>query len=420
MSNNRIGKAKYSKSDFKPNPLFLPKSNIMSSGTSERYSQRGVSAAKEDVHNAIKNIDKGLFPKAFCKIVPDYLTGNEDYCLVMHADGAGTKSSLAYMYWKETGDLSVWKGIAQDALIMNIDDLICVGATDNIMLSSTIGRNKNKIPVEVLSAIINGTEELISDLESHGITIRSTGGETADVGDLVRTIIVDSTVTARLKRNEVIDNANIKAGDVIVGLASFGQATYESEYNGGMGSNGLTSARHDVFSKYLAEKYPESFDAEVPVDLVYSGSAKLTDLVEGSVLDAGKLVLSPTRTYAPIVKKILSKYDSSNIHGMVHCSGGAQTKILHFIDDLHVVKDNLFPVPPLFTLIQEQSGTDWKEMYQVFNCGHRLEIYLDAALAREVIEISKSFGVDAQIVGRVEASSTKKLTIKSSYGTFTY
>lgn len=392
----------------------------MSSGTSERYSQRGVSAAKEDVHNAIKNIDKGLFPKAFCKIVPDYLTGNEDYCLVMHADGAGTKSSLAYMYWKETGDLSVWKGIAQDALIMNIDDLICVGATDNIMLSSTIGRNKNKIPVEVLSAIINGTEELISDLESHGITIRSTGGETADVGDLVRTIIVDSTVTARLKRNEVIDNANIKAGDVIVGLASFGQATYESEYNGGMGSNGLTSARHDVFSKYLAEKYPESFDAEVPVDLVYSGSAKLTDLVEGSVLDAGKLVLSPTRTYAPIVKKILSKYDSSNIHGMVHCSGGAQTKILHFIDDLHVVKDNLFPVPPLFTLIQEQSGTDWKEMYQVFNCGHRLEIYLDAALAREVIEISKSFGVDAQIVGRVEASSTKKLTIKSSYGTFTY
>lgn len=392
----------------------------MSSSTSERYSQRGVSAAKEDVHNAIKNIDKGLFPKAFCKIVPDYLTGDEDYCLVMHADGAGTKSSLAYMYWKETGDLSVWKGIAQDALIMNIDDLICVGATDNIMLSSTIGRNKNKIPGDVLSAIINGTEELISDLREHGITIRSTGGETADVGDLVRTIIVDSTVTARLKRSDVIDNANIKAGDVIVGLSSSGQATYESEYNGGMGSNGLTSARHDVFSKYLADKYPESFDAEVPSDLVYSGNTKLTDAVQGSPLDAGKLVLSPTRTYAPIVKKLLSKYDGSNIHGMVHCSGGAQTKILHFIDDLHIIKDNLFDVPPLFKLIQEQSGTDWKEMYQVFNCGHRLEIYLDASLANDIIEISKSFGVDAQVIGRVEASANKKLTIKSSYGTFTY
>lgn len=392
----------------------------MSSSTSERYSQRGVSAAKEDVHNAIKNIDKGLFPKAFCKIVPDYLTGDEDYCLVMHADGAGTKSSLAYMYWKETGDISVWKGIAQDALIMNIDDLICVGATDNIMLSSTIGRNKNKIPGEVLSAIINGTEELISDLAEHGITIRSTGGETADVGDLVRTIIVDSTVTARLRRSEVIDNANIEAGDVIVGLASFGQATYEKEYNGGMGSNGLTSARHDVFSKYLADKFPESFDAEVPSDLVYSGNTNLTDAVPGSPLNAGKLVLSPTRTYAPIVKKILSKYNRTDIHGMVHCSGGAQTKILHFIDNLHIVKDHLFDIPPLFKLIQEQSATDWKEMYQVFNCGHRLEIYLNPALANEIIEISKSFGVDAQIIGRVEASETKSLTIKSAYGTFTY
>jgi len=392
----------------------------MSQSTSERYNQRGVSAAKEDVHNAIKNIDKGLFPKAFCKIVPDYLTGDEDYCLVMHADGAGTKSSLAYMYWKETGDLSVWKGIAQDALIMNIDDLICVGATDNIMLSSTIGRNKNKIPAEVLSTIINGTEELISDLGEHGITIRSTGGETADVGDLVRTIIVDSTVTARLKRSQVIDNANIKAGDVIVGLASFGQATYETEYNGGMGSNGLTSARHDVFSKYLAEKFPESFDAEVPADLVYSGNVKLTDAVPDSPLDAGKLVLSPTRTYAPIVKKLLSQYDSSSIHGMVHCSGGAQTKILHFIDNLHIVKDNLFDVPPLFKLIQEQSGTDWKEMYQVFNCGHRLEIYLDAAIAADVIALSKSFGVAARIIGRVETSPVKKLTIESTYGIFEY
>jgi len=405
---------------FEANPLFLPQTIYMSSSTSERYNQRGVSAAKEDVHNAIKNIDKGLFPKAFCKIVPDYLTGDEDYCLVMHADGAGTKSSLAYMYWKETGDLSVWKGIAQDALIMNIDDLICVGATDNIMLSSTIGRNKNKIPGEVLSAIINGTEELISDLATHGITIRSTGGETADVGDLVRTIIVDSTVTARLKRSEVIDNANIKAGDVIVGLASFGLASYETQYNGGMGSNGLTSARHDVFSKYLADKFPESFDAEVPSDLVYSGNTKLTDAVPNSPLDAGKLVLSPTRTYAPIVKKLLSKYNSADIHGMVHCSGGAQTKILHFIDNLHIVKDNLFDVPPLFKLIQEQSGTDWKEMYQVFNCGHRLEIYLDAALANDVIEISKSFGVDAQIIGKVEASETKRLTIKSTYGNFEY
>ena len=392
----------------------------MSTSSSERYQQRGVSASKEDVHNAIKNIDKGLFPKAFCKIVPDYLTGDEDYCLVMHADGAGTKSSLAYMYWKETGDISVWKGIAQDALIMNIDDLICVGATDNIMLSSTIGRNKNKIPGEVLSAIINGTEELISDLGEFGITIHSTGGETADVGDLVRTIIVDSTVTARLKRSDVIDNANIKAGDVIVGLASFGQANYEKEYNGGMGSNGLTSARHDVFSNYLAEKFPESFDAEVPKDLVYSGKIKLTDKVQDSPINAGKLVLSPTRTYAPIVKKILSKYSSEDIHGMIHCSGGAQTKILHFVDELHVVKDNLFEVPPLFKLIQEQSGTDWKEMYKVFNCGHRLEFYLSEEIAEDIIEIAKSFGVDAQIVGRVEASDSKKLTITSTYGTFVY
>jgi phosphoribosylformylglycinamidine cyclo-ligase len=392
----------------------------MSTSSSERYQQRGVSASKEDVHNAIKNIDKGLFPKAFCKIVPDYLTGDKDYCLVMHADGAGTKSSLAYMYWKDTGDISVWKGIAQDALIMNIDDLICVGATDNIMLSSTIGRNKNKIPGEVLSAIINGTEELISDLSKFGITIHSTGGETADVGDLVRTIIVDSTVTARLKRSDVIDNANIKAGDVIVGLASFGQANYEKEYNGGMGSNGLTSARHDVFSSYLAEKFPESFDAEVPKDLVYSGAIKLTDKVEGSPINAGKLVLSPTRTYAPIVKKILSKYSSDEIHGMIHCSGGAQTKILHFIDELHVVKDNLFEAPPLFRLIQEQSGTDWKEMYKVFNCGHRLEFYLSKEIAKDIIEIANSFGVDAQIVGRVEASDSKKLTITSAYGTFMY
>ncbi|MGD1945127.1 MAG: AIR synthase related protein [Croceivirga sp.] len=392
----------------------------MSPDTSKRYAQRGVSAAKEDVHNAIKNIDKGLFPKAFCKIVPDYLTGSNDHCLVMHADGAGTKSSLAYMYWKETGDISVWKGIAQDALIMNIDDLICVGATDNIMLSSTIGRNKNLVPGEVISAIINGTEELITTLGNHGITIHSTGGETADVGDLVRTIIVDSTVTARMKRSDVIDNANIKAGDVIVGLASFGQATYETEYNGGMGSNGLTSARHDVFSTYLAEKYPESFDALVPSELVYSGRKKLTDQVDNSPLNAGKLVLSPTRTYAPVVKKILREYSSDMIHGMVHCSGGAQTKILHFVDHLHIIKDNLFDIPPLFRLIQEQSGTDWKEMYQVFNCGHRLELYLDEAIADDIIAISKSFNIEAQIVGRVEESLVKKLTISSEFGEFVY
>lgn len=392
----------------------------MSNEVSKRYAQRGVSASKEDVHKAIKNIDKGLFPKAFCKIVPDYLTNDEDYCLIMHADGAGTKSSLAYMYWKETGDISVWKGIAQDALIMNIDDLLCVGATDNIILSSTIGRNKNLIPGDVISAIINGTEELIQDLKSFGVTIHSTGGETADVGDLVRTIIVDSTVTARMKRKDVIDNANIKTGDVIVGLESFGQASYEKEYNGGMGSNGLTSARHDVFHNYLASTYPESFDASVPKELVYSGQMKLTDKVENSPIDAGKLVLSPTRTYAPIIKSILSKYNSKDVHGMVHCSGGAQTKILHFIDNLHIVKDNMFPIPPLFKLIQEQSKTDWKEMYQVFNCGHRMELYVSPNIAEDIISISKSFNVDAQIIGRVETSNSKKLTIKSQFGVFNY
>jgi phosphoribosylformylglycinamidine cyclo-ligase len=392
----------------------------MSSDNSQRYSQRGVSASKEDVHNAIKNIDKGLFPKAFCKIVPDYLTNDDDYCLIMHADGAGTKSSLAYMYWKETGDLSVWKGIAQDALIMNIDDLLCVGATDNILLSSTIGRNKNLIPAEVISAIINGTEELIEELKNFGVTIHSTGGETADVGDLVRTIIVDSTVTARMKRSNVIDNANIQAGDVIVGLASYGQATYEKDYNGGMGSNGLTSARHDVFANELAQKFPESFDAAVPSDLVYSGTVKLTDAVEDSPIDAGKLVLSPTRTYAPIIKSILDKYSPNDIHGMVHCSGGAQTKVLHFVDNVHVIKDNLFPIPPLFKLIQEQSKTDWKEMYQVFNCGHRMELYVPKNIADDIISISKSFGVESQIVGRVEASTHKKLTIESEFGVFEY
>jgi phosphoribosylformylglycinamidine cyclo-ligase len=392
----------------------------MSQEISKRYAQRGVSASKEDVHNAIKNVDKGLFPQAFCKIVPDFLTGDSDFCLVMHADGAGTKSSLAYMYWKETGDLSVWKGIAQDALIMNIDDLLCVGATNDIMLSSTIGRNKNKIPGEVISAIINGSEELLKDLKKFGVTIHSTGGETADVGDLVRTIIVDSTVTARMKRSDVIDNANIKSGDVIVGLASFGQASYEMEYNGGMGSNGLTSARHDVFDKYLAHKYPESFDQEVPEELVYSGSKQLTDTVVNSELDAGKLVLSPTRTYAPIIKKILSKYTNKEIHGMVHCSGGAQTKILHFVKDLHIIKDNLFEVPPLFKLIQEESKTEWKEMYQVFNMGHRMELYVPKEIADDLISISKSFNVDAKIVGKVETSVSKKLTIQSEFGEFHY
>lgn len=392
----------------------------MSSQISKRYSQRGVSASKEDVHAAIKNVDKGLFPKAFCKIIPDHLTASEDHCLIMHADGAGTKSSLAYMYWKETGDVSVWKGIAQDALIMNIDDLLCVGATSDILLSSTIGRNKNLISSEVISAIINGTEELIAEMKQYGVTIHSTGGETADVGDLVRTIIVDSTVTARMRRSDVIDNANIKAGNVIVGLASYGQATYEKQYNGGMGSNGLTSARHDVFGKYLAEKYPESYDHSVPEDLVYSGDTKLTDAVQGSPLDAGKLVLSPTRTYAPIIQKVLKKFDSTQINGMIHCSGGAQTKILHFIDNLHVIKDNMFELPPLFKLIQQQSKTSWKEMYQVFNCGHRMELYVDPSIAEDIISISKSFNVDAQIVGRVEASSTKKLSIISDKGTFEY
>ena len=387
--------------------------------TDKRYNLRGVSAGKEDVHNAIKNVDKGLFPKAFCKIVPDFLSGDEDYCIVMHADGAGTKSSLAYMYWKETGDISVWKGIAQDALIMNTDDLLCVGATDNILLSSTIGRNKNLIPGEVISEIINGTEELLEQLREQGIGIYSTGGETADVGDLVRTIIVDSTVVCRMKRSDVISNHTIQPGDVIVGMASSGQATYESEYNGGMGSNGLTSARHDVFSKVLAEKYPETFDPSVPSELVYSGTKTLLDAVENAPINAGKLVLSPTRTYAPVIKKVLEKY-RSQIHGMVHCSGGAQTKVLHFVDNVHVIKDNLFPIPPLFKLIQEESNTDWQEMYKVFNMGHRMEVYCPKEIAEEIIEISKSFGIDAQIVGRVEASEVKKLTIESPYGTFMY
>lgn len=387
--------------------------------TDERYHSRGVSASKEDVHNAIKNVDKGLFPQAFCKIVPDYLTGDEEYCIVMHADGAGTKSALAYLYWKETGDISVWKGIAQDALIMNIDDLLCVGAIENILLSSTIGRNKNKIDGAVLSEIINGTEELLTELRKHGVNIRSTGGETADVGDLVRTIIVDSTVVARMKRADVISNHTIQPGDVIVGLASFGQATYESEYNGGMGSNGLTSARHDVFAKYLAEQYPESFDPSVPQDLVYSGSKKLTDAVEGSVLNAGKLVLSPTRTYAPVIKAILDQQRDA-IHGMVHCSGGAQTKVLHFVKDLHVIKDQLFDLPPLFKMIQEESNTDWKEMYKVFNMGHRMEIYLAKEHAQAIIDIAESFGIAAQIVGRCEAHQGNKLTIRSTYGEFIY
>lgn len=385
----------------------------------QRYNQRGVSASKEDVHNAIKNIDKGLYPKAFCKIVPDFLGNDPAYCNIMHADGAGTKSSLAYIYWKETGDLSVWKGIAQDALIMNIDDLLCVGATDNILLSSTIGRNKNLIPGEVISAIINGTNELVEELATMGVNIYPTGGETADVGDLVRTIIVDSTVTCRMKRADVIDNANIRPGDVIVGLSSSGQATYEKEYNGGMGSNGLTSARHDVFANYLAEKYPESYNPDIPGDLAYSGSCKLTDMIAETGLDAGKLVLSPTRTYAPVIKKILAELRPF-IHGMVHCSGGAQTKILHFVDQLRVVKNNLFPVPPLFQLIQQESKTDWKEMYKVFNMGHRMEIYLPEEQANKIIGISRSFNIDAQIVGYVEQSGQKELIIESPFGTFHY
>ncbi|MDG1572282.1 AIR synthase-related protein [Robiginitalea sp. M366] len=392
----------------------------MGSNASERYQKRGVSATKDDVHKAIAKVDKGLFPKAFCKVVPDYLTGDPDYCLVMHADGAGTKSSLAYMYWKQTGDLSVWKGIAQDALVMNLDDLLCVGITDNILLSSTIGRNANKIPGEVIAAIIQGTEELLEDLAGQGVRIHSTGGETADVGDLVRTVIVDSTVTARIRRDAVIDNARIRPGDVIVGLASYGQATYESEYNGGMGSNGLTSARHDVFEKALAKAFPESFDPEVPADLVYSGSVGLTDPVPGVPLDAGKLVLSPTRTYAPVVRKVLEELGTEPIHGMVHCSGGAQTKVLHFVEGVHVVKDNLFPVPPLFELIQRESGTSWKEMYQVFNCGHRMEFYVPEAVAGQLMAISEGFGIEARIVGRVEAAPRTGLTIQSAQGTFTY
>ena len=387
-----------------------------------RYNQRGVSAGKEDVHNAIKNIDKGIFPQAFCKIIPDILGNDDAYCNIMHADGAGTKSSLAYIYWKETGDISVWKGIAQDAIIMNLDDLLCVGATDHILLSSTIGRNKNLIPAEVIAEIINGTEEILADLREMGIKIYSTGGETADVGDLVRTIIVDSTVTCRMKREHVISNHNIQAGDVIVGLSSSGQATYEHEYNGGMGSNGLTSARHDVFQKSIAHQYPESFDPAVPFDLVFSGQKALTDVIKianNLTVTAGKLVLSPTRTYAPVIKKILDQH-RSQIHGMVHCSGGAQTKVLHFVEKLHIIKDNLFPIPPLFTLIQEQSGTDWKEMYKVFNMGHRMELYVPQEIAQDIISISQSFGIDAQIVGRVEDAAQKQVTITSEKGEFVY
>jgi len=386
---------------------------------SDRYMQRGVSASKEDVHNAIKNLDKGIFPNAFCKVVPDFMGGDDTYCNIMHADGAGTKSSLAYMYWKETGDVSVWKGIAQDAIIMNIDDLLCVGATDNILLSSTIGRNKNLIPGEVISALINGTEEVLQMLRDNGLNIISTGGETADLGDLVRTVVVDSTVIARMKREDVITNEKIKPGQVIVGIASFGQASYENEYNGGMGSNGLTSARHDVFDKSLADKYPESFDPSVPTDLIYSGSKKLTDSVEGSPIDAGKLVLSPTRTYAPVVIEILKEL-RSEIGGMIHCSGGAQTKVLHFVNNLHIIKDNLLPIPPLFKMIKEESGTDWKEMYKVFNMGHRMEVYIDEAHASSIIDISKSFGIDAQIIGRVEAADSAHLTIDTEWGNFEY
>ena len=381
--------------------------------------QRGVSASKEDVHNAIKNVDKGLYPTAFCKIVADFVGGDPAYCNIMHADGAGTKSSLAYMYWKETGDMSVWKGIAQDAVIMNTDDLLCVGAVDNILLSSTIGRNKNLIPGEVIGALINGTEEVLQMLRDNGVNIISTGGETADLGDLVRTVVVDSTVTARMKREAVITNEKIQAGDVIVGMASYGQANYETEYNGGMGSNGLTSARHDVFHKEYAQKYPEAFDPQVPLDLVFSGKYKLTDTVEGAPIDAGKLVLSPTRTYAPIIAEVLRQH-RNNIHGMVHCSGGAQTKVLHFVNNVHVIKDNLFDIPPLFRIIHEESGTDWKEMYKVFNMGHRMEVYLPEEFAQEVIDISKSFGVAAHIIGRVEGANQKQATIKSEFGEFVY
>lgn len=384
-----------------------------------KYNLRGVSASKEDVHNAIKNIDKGLYPKAFCKIIPDILGGSNDYCNIMHADGAGTKSSLAYLYWKETGDLSVWKGIAIDAVVMNLDDLLCVGAVDNILLSSTIGRNKNLVPGEVISAVINGTEEFLQEMRDLGVGIHLTGGETADVGDLVRTIIVDSTVTARMRRSDVVDNANIKPGNVIVGLASFGQATYEKQYNGGMGSNGLTSARHDVFSKYYAENYPMSYDHNLPKEVVYCGGKRLTDPTEVEGVDAGHMVLSPTRTYAPIIRRVLDEY-RPKIDGMIHCSGGAQTKVLHFIDNLHVVKDNLFPIPPLFRMIHEQSGTEWKEMYKVFNMGHRMEIYTDEETARGIIEISKSFNVDARIIGRCEANQGPQVTVKTENGEFVY
>ena len=387
--------------------------------SSQRYDMRGVSASKEDVHNAIKKIDKGLYPLAFCKIIPDLLAGDPNYCNIMHADGAGTKSSLAYVYWKETGDLSVWKGVAQDAVVMNIDDLLCVGATSNILLSSTIGRNKNLIPGEVISAVINGTQEFIDEMNNAGVNIVSTGGETADVGDLVRTIIVDSTVTCRMRRDQVVDNANIKAGDVIVGLASYGQATYERQYNGGMGSNGLTSARHDVFAKYLATKYPESYDRSIPEELVYSGSKLLTDVIDGMPVNVGQLVLSPTRTYAPVIKVVLDQM-RNKVHGMVHCTGGAQTKVMHFVENKHVIKDNLFPIPPLFKLIKQESGTDWKEMYKVFNMGHRMEIYVDQAEAQEVIDIAKSFNIDAQVIGHVEAGECNRLTIKSAEGTFEY
>ncbi len=387
--------------------------------SSQRYDMRGVSASKEDVHNAIKNVDKGLYPKAFCKIIPDILGGDPQWCNIMHADGAGTKSALAYVYWRKTGDMSVWKGVAQDALIMNIDDLLCVGATDNILVSSTIGRNKHLIPGDVIAAIINGTEELLAELRDAGISIYSTGGETADVGDLVRTIIVDSTVTCRMRREDVINNANIKGGDVIVGLASFGQSRYESAYNGGMGSNGLTSARHDVFNKEVAENYPESYDPAVPAELIYSGSVGLTDRVDGVPVDAGHLVLSPTRTYAPVIKRILDVM-RADIHGMVHCSGGAQTKVMHFVENKHVVKDNLFPVPPLFEMIQRESGTDWAEMYKVFNMGHRMEIYLAADKAQAVMDIAAEFGIEARIVGRVEDAESNKLTIVSEKGTYEY
>ena len=394
---------------------------MINSKTSDKYMKRGVSASKEDVHNAIKNLDKGLFPKAFCKIVPDFLTGSQQHCIVMHADGAGTKSSLAYMYWKETGDLSVWKGIAQDALIMNIDDLICVGATDNIMLSSTIGRNKNKIPGSVISAIINGTKELVDDLQKYDINIHMTGGETADVGDLVRTIIVDSTVVGRIKKDEVIDNSKISSGNVIIGLSSYGKSTYELEYNSGIGSNGLTSARHDVFNKILAEKYPESYDPDIPEDLVYSGTRQLTEKLIEIDIDAGKLVLSPTRTYAPVIKDIIKSVGNKNINGIIHCSGGAQTKILHFLDDnLHVIKDNMFEVPYLFKLIQKESKTSWEEMYKVFNCGHRMELYIEPRFADEIISISNSYNIEAKIIGKVVSSDEKKLSIKSEYGEFNY